>query len=559
MRTNVSAESLTLLNDLSGLQRLSLIHADIELSELQTPKWSNTIRELRLPHPEPGQSDSLSISGWPKLASLEINELDTQANSTVMKVTLADLPELENLGLDIFQKFDLTLRNLPKLKEITQLNYEWRSRIPREGTAPGRIWFAGLDIEGLPLMGDIELFAVDLEKLRIVGAPQIKTLGIAAFYLTYSQQPYARELTPQAAAALINGLGNSDAPWRVDLDSVPLKGVDLSPLKNNRGLQQLMLSQSQTTLEQWRGLEGMTWLTRLDIKGCPIDDAGIKWVLDNFPELEHFAFSPSADSYYSGGTPLALEIIDRPKLKVLDLGEMPTQVFRKVRIVNSPGVGIELKLGYVSELEIRGSPGIKGLAVDWVLPENAKLQDLRDLTYFAVGGAAVTDETIAAIADCRELATLTLAYPSVTAAGLKLLTNIGSVSSLHLPGSAVDDAVVQAWPAFTFLTKLDLSDTKVTGASLKKLLASGQGRRIRLDRAPIAQDQLAVLAEQFNIEHLSLAGVGIDAPTLKAVLDHGMLRELDLSDAKLDPKIFDVLLAAGSNLQYLVFAQLRSG
>ena len=192
MRTNVSAESLTLLNDLSGLQRLSLIHADIELSELKTPKWSSTIRELRLPHPEPGQSDSLAISGWPKLASLEINELDTQANSTVMKVTLADLPELENLGLDIFQKFDLTLRNLPKLKEITQLNYEWRSRIPREGTAPGRIWFAGLDIEGLPLMGDIELFAVDLEKLRVVGAPQIKTLGIAAFYLTYSQQPYAR-------------------------------------------------------------------------------------------------------------------------------------------------------------------------------------------------------------------------------------------------------------------------------------------------------------------------------------------------------------------------------
>ena len=351
---------------------------------------------------------------------------------------------------------------------------------------------------------------------------------------------------------MIDGLGNSDGPWRVDLDAVPLKGVDLSPLKNNRGLQQLMLSQSQTTLEQWQGLEGMTWLTRLDIKGCPIDDAGIKWVLDNFPELEHFAFSPSADSFYSGGKPLALEIIDQAKLKVLDFGEMPTQIFRKVRIINSPGIGIELKLGYVSELEIRGSPGIKGLAVDWELPENAKLQDLRDLTFFAVGGAAVTDETIAAIADCRGLATITLAYPSVTAAGLKQLPNIGSVSSLNLPGAAVDDGVVEAWPAFSYLTTLDLSDTKVTGASLNKLLASGQGRRIRLDRTPIAQDQLAVLAEQFNIEQLSLAGVGIDAPTLQAVLDHGTLRELDLSDAKLDPKIFDVLLAASANLQYLV-------
>ncbi len=540
MRTNVSAESLKLLDQLPNLRRLNLIHTDVLLSDLGTPAWSQTVRELSLPHPAPGEMASVRIAGWPKLESLVINEFETQMNTTPMQVELADLPLLSRLQLDVFQKFDLTLRNLPKLAAIDEIDFQWRSRLPRGGKAPGHIWCGHLDIDGLPALEKLYFFCLGLKHFRVRNVPKLEFAGIAAFFRTQSASTYAAELKPDAATALIVGLGESDGPSVIDLDAVPMKDVDLAPLAKNKGITTIMLSQSGSNIHQWMALEPMKWLKRLDVKDCPLDDAGFQWILEAFPELEHFACTPQPTSFYdsANGGVTTIEIVNRPNLRTLDLGESATEYFSSVRIVDSPNLTLSLKLGDVDTLEIANAQSMRGLSVASPIPAGAKLAGVRDLQFFAVGGPAVTDEFIAPLAACESLSTLTLAYPAVTADGLRNLKAAG-VGSLNLPGAALDDSVVADWPEFSLVQNLDLRDTQVSGASVDRILALRAATRLILDRTLVKKSELGFLTELADLSELSLAGVGIDASTLGGLLAHHALTHLDLSDSEITPEILD--------------------
>ena len=44
----------------------------------------------------------------------------------------------------------------------------------------------------------------------------------------------------------------------------------------HQGITTVMLSQSGSDIHQWMALEPMKWLKRLEVKDCPLDDAGWK-------------------------------------------------------------------------------------------------------------------------------------------------------------------------------------------------------------------------------------------------------------------------------------------
>jgi len=165
MCINVSAEALASFDSLLCLQRLNLVHSDVQLSDLGILFWFATIREIALSHPGPGDTASVEIASWLRLKKLSINDMESQTNAAVMKVTLADLPFLITLELDLFQKFDLTRRDLSRLTELNALEYSWTNRIPRGGVAPGQIWLSRLDAVGLPEFEKLYFFGVDLEYL----------------------------------------------------------------------------------------------------------------------------------------------------------------------------------------------------------------------------------------------------------------------------------------------------------------------------------------------------------------------------------------------------------
>lgn len=554
MRTNLSGDSLEVLDQLPNLQRLNLIHTDVKGRDIKTPAWSKTVIGLAISHPLPGDSDSLHINHWPNLQALTINEYESQVNTTPMKVELSDLPQLNDLRLDIFQKFDLTLRNLPEVESISAVEFQWRSRLPRGAQVPGQIWCGHLEVDGLPKLKELRFFCPGLRYFRLLNSPNVEMAGIGAFFRTQSAATYEAQLTPEVAKALIEGLGESDGPRIIDLDAVPMKGVDLAPLAKNQGISAIKLSQSGSNIHQWMALEPMTWLKRFEVKDCPIDDAGVQWILEAFPELEHFACSavPTTFNAGSSGGVDSIEIVNRPNLRTLDLGASQGEYYTKLRVVDSPNLSTTFTPSYVQSLEISNAPSLQGLSVGYPIPEGTSLSGLRDLQFFAVGGPDVTDQTIAALDHCQSLSTLTLAYPGVTTEGLRKLKLNANLSSLNLPGAAMDDSVAEHWPEFSLLTNLDLRDTQVSGKSVNQILASRAATRLVLDRTNVKASELGFLSELRELNELSLVGVGIEKATLESVLANGMLEYLDLSDSSVTPAILDLLAADDGPLNYVV-------
>ncbi len=551
MRTNVSSESLALLGPLRELQRLNLVHSDVALKDLNVPEWSDTIRELDLPHPLPGDRDSLLIDGWPQLEMLRINELDTLRNPVPMVVVLKNLPSLKNLQLDNFQKFDLTLHNIPLLEQITNRFFEWRSRIPRGGTAPGSLWCSRFIATQMAKLRTVNLFCLDLKDFQVRDCPKYTGLGVVAFYRTVTAATYAPKLDPDAAEQLIRGIGSSEGPRIVNLDSVPLQGVDLSPLSKNEQLTELLLSKSGTSIKQWRALEPMKWLTRFDIKDCKVDEKDIQWALDSFPKLRHFAFSPITERSLFEGKAVSLEIVDRENLQTIDFGDTPIHFLENVRIENTPKLAIPLKLGYVHKLRVTNAPRITGLSLESPPPFDADVSGFEDLQFLAVGGPSVTDRWIDAIADCAALNTLTLAYPAVTAEGLTRLKLSPSLASLSLPGTSVDDQVVAAWPELDQLVSLDLSDTMITGTGLSRVIKSPFLRHLAIRNTQVKPADLVVLKDKTQLLHLNVGGVGLDASTLGEVLFGNSITRLDLSDSVVTPEALDAISQHGSNMMHL--------
>jgi len=552
MRTNVSAEGLSLLDPLGELERLNLQRTDVVLEDLGTPQWSRIVRELWLPHPLPGESDRLVIDGWPNLVKLRLIEIDTTLNPAVLEVQLANLPLLEHLVLDPFQKYDLTLKSLPELPRIVVVGGYGESRLPRGGAMPKYIWASRLVASDMPKFAGTELNADDLTEVELKDLLDIKSIKISSARQSGETEVYATELQEDKLTSLIQSLGRCQGPSYIKFEHIPLQGMDLSPLAENRQIKKLLLANSGINLSQLKKLESMDWLETLDVRGCDLGTRGLQWILDSFPNLVALGFSPGGEPrnrIITHGT--SLHIVDRKHLKTLALGDSPFDFFDSVRIVNSPELSLSLKMQYVQELELTGSPALTGLAIHVPPPVDAMVADLRDLTFLAVGGPTVTDQWMEAIADCRGLQRLTLAYPAVTAEGLAILANFPELTHLFLPGAPVDDSVVAQWVEMENLHVIDLSDTKITGEGLRRLTESPYLKHLAINHTLVQASDLAPLKDHVQLETLLIAGVGIDASTLASILDAGVLRQLDLSDTELTTDVLDAIIDQGSQLRYL--------
>ncbi|MGB7327292.1 MAG: hypothetical protein WBD31_20620 [Rubripirellula sp.] len=567
-RTNVTADVLRRFDSQGNLKQLSVLHSDVDWNDLASlsdgdaanPAWAavKSIGALRLGHPMPGDEAELKIVGWPMLETLIINELESQLNSTPMKVELADLPVLSKLELDAFQKFDLTIRNVPKLIEISEVAYEWRDRLPRGASLPGMLWFNRVTIENADSLATLSFDGRSVEQIHYSGTPNLAMLGIAAYDRKLQDSSSLKELNPKAANAIIAGIGASDGPPLVDLEAVPLSGIDLTPLAANRGITNLKLGNSGVTPKQWKTLGAMKQLTDLQIDIAGIDGQSIKWILDQFPELANLELSPpnyesnfSSFDYQDFDRLQSLKIVDRPKLKSLKFDASNLMGLDTVQIARVPQFTTELRFGYVSQLELVDVPSVRGLSVAGPMPMDAKLEGLRDLRFFAAGGPTVTDATVTAITKCKAIETLTLAYPSVTPGGLKSLPIHDRMTSITLPGSALDDEVALSWPPLTSLMNLNVSDTKITSKGIAHLCGGSLIKRLVIDRVSANRADLDFLANFVDLEHLSLVGVGIDPKPLERLLTESRVSALDLSDSSVTAAHIDAIMTSGGKLRWV--------
>ncbi|MCO8123004.1 hypothetical protein NHH03_14745 [Stieleria sp. TO1_6] len=563
MRTNLTTEAARALGTLPDLRHLNLIHTEVQLADLGKPDWSDTIETLELPHPERGEHDQIEIDGWPNLRHLVINEYDTPVNSATMKVRLANLPRLETLTLDQFQKFDLELDELPKLKSVKNELSHWDARLPHGGSVPGQNWLERFAGSGLPNLQELSFFCVDLKSFSLQGPTKIETMGAGVYYRSLNRSrinnPYERELSPEAATALIEGIGNSTGPAVIDLDAVPLAGVDLSPLAKNKQLTHLLLAASGTEWKQWKSLESMKWLRQLRLTNNPVNETVVRWIIGAFPNLETLEYGQDttsgryrSNSVFMTGSmdSVAIEYVGHDNLTTILRHDGDFSYVESIKIVDMPKLEMSVEADWVESLKIQNAPRLTGIAINGPLPADAQISEQNNLAFFAVGGPTVSDAIVEPILGSTRIGVLTLAYPVVSAELLAKLP-VGGTHALSLPGCEVDDAVVEQWPKLPLLTHLNLANTQITAASLPKLLDSQNLSSLVLDHCPIDADSLAAIGSQFSLQHLSVAGIGIPRTILAKLLQETELNTLNLSDTDLSDDLLKLIADKGSKLRHL--------
>ncbi len=104
------------------LKAFNLVDSGVDLAGLSHSKALASmvsLESLHLPRPIPGNEADFTLPPLPRLSELSFVSQDRGKNASVMKVAIADCPDLANLSIGVLQKSSLNLTRLPKLKTIS--------------------------------------------------------------------------------------------------------------------------------------------------------------------------------------------------------------------------------------------------------------------------------------------------------------------------------------------------------------------------------------------------------------------------------------------------------
>lgn len=525
------------LCDLSKLDRLEMLDAtssDLTLSKL-SPTWPSKIRTLYLSRPRSG-SDSLTLSGMPALTQLRVSRFDETFNPDPVQIQLSNLPNLEHIGLETSQRLSLRVDLAPRLKG---LGFTEQETSQRRGT-PSSLWFRELHLNGVPSLRDLHCDGLDLKEISIRKAPNLKKLMFGRYDYDGAKQvePISDSRRTQLQD-IINQLAKCDGPSTLDLSTLPLGSVDLSPLAQNERVRKLVLINCEVSGEQMLKLTQLKGFEYLDLRGCPISDQDATALLDANASLESLLVS--TDEFET------IRVLHEPSL--CEFIASDSLRARNIDIVGSPRLKAELVLGdKIESLRIRDGNSLLGISVNGPLPIASELKGLRSLKFFAVGGKQIGDDLCEDLWQCSELDHLTIAYGSLSQRSLQKIGLLHKLTVLALPGSNIDDSLVQNhWGNLTLLSDVDLSDTKVSAKTVEFLTSLGNLQKVALNHCDLKPKDLIGFCDVDQLIELEVAGIGMEADCLVGCLRRGMLDRLDLSDTKLSSEVVEVLVSPIAN------------
>ena len=539
--SNLNGEMLRYL-DAMPLVAVDLSNTDLPLSDIGRPGWADTVIKLTLSRPAKGVSDSLVIDDWPKLESLMVTRFVIRANEAPLTLELIDLPKLEYLRIDRLQKHRLVLRNVPRLAEIDDGIGHFGYVLDRSMYIPGQTWVSRIDVENAPSLQMLTCFARDLESMTIRDTPNLHRFALGSYLTSMLGDRQKQPANSDRCQEWVNMIGEQDGPGTVDLQMLPLAGVDLSPLANNHRIRILNLDLTEISFDQLQTLAGMEQLEHLDVRSCRLRQDELAWLLKQFEQLENLMVDGSGLKAVDLSQPLRLKRLLTRRLVELE----------RLRMVDMPRLGTELRLMQAPQLmEVRNVQGLRGLGLEqdpW--PTHARVVGLRDLEWFAAGGPAVNDALMDELLGCRLMDKLTLAYGDVSPQKLKRVSEFPKLTVLALPGADVDDEVTESWSELAGLLDINLDDTRVGAATIARLSSIKPLRRLSLRRVPLDSSAIEGLARMQNLSQLILAEVPIPPEQLSLLFQLPELESLDLSGAKVDESW--IAMVQHSSVQHLI-------
>ena len=365
----------------------------------------------------------------------------------------------------------------------------------------------------------------------------LRSLELGSYQVSVMNGIHTDDATLESPQDWIIQLGKRVGPSTLNLMGLPLQDTDLSPLRHNSGIRHLNLIESGVTFEQVKQLAGMQQLESLIIRDCDVEQESLAWILNEFPNLDELVIN--------GKRLATVDVSEHEHLRKLRITKLARP--QRVSLVDVPLLKTELHLDQCPEqLEICNAKSMTGLSVNAPWPKHGKLQGMRDLDWFAVGGSHVTDELLDEVLFCKNLDQLTLAYTSVSTSKLKQIGELKTLSTLSVPGSALKPSVIAAWTQLKSLWDVNLDDTEISTGALVWLESIASLRRLSLNRIELDELASEKLGNLTQLSELQLANVHIDQKKIRPLLEANNIESLNLSGWKINDELMDWLLATSS-------------
>lgn len=537
------------LAELEQLTELTVFDAtasDLPLSSLTNARWPRRLRQLQLSHPPTGEQ-TLELSGCQELRMLQIRTRSNTPNPDLLTLRLDGMPQLRLLALTSLQKISLSIANVPRLQELRVALRDDQHSFLGYTDAPLGLWLEKLSIVNAPSLNKLHCYGLDLKDILIQQSPNLIKLVIDR---SRDGQLLPVETVPVGVgdlSGLIKGLSVCSGPLVIDLSTLPLQGVDLSPLAQNHRIRELYLAHTGVNARQLRPVLTLPRLKKLDVRNCPISNTEAAELLSYSPQLTQFLVDSSTFEQ--------IEIVNRNQLVDYTIGASPRAT--AVRIVGAPLLRSELLLGgNLKSLCIEDGYSLQGISINGPVPRETTLQGLRDLRFLALGGSNVNDRLCEPIWQCLQLNDLTLAYTALSRQAWERIGQFKHLKTLIIPGADIDDAITEQWRELEHLRFVDFSHTRVSTRTLAQLLSRPNLQRLALNYVDLEKRDLRGLENVLQLIELEVAGIGVEADTLDALLTRGLLERLDLSDSRLTPECLQILASEAANK--LVFLGLRN-
>jgi len=565
------------------LKAFNLVDSGVDLEGLSDSKALASmvsLESLYLPRPIPGNEADFTLPPLPKLSELSFGSQDRGKNASVMKVTIADCPELVSLSIGDLQKSSLKLTRLPKLKTISPSFFLTTLRLAANQSTPGGNWIESIVVDDLPQFEALKFYASDLKEMRFTKTPSFRRLGPGVYQVAADgfsvSSTYDEKVPDDATKALVQGLAQSDGPEVIDYSAVPLGRADLAPLLTNPRLSELYLHSCGLKVDDVKKLLGSQTLRVISTQGNELENIQIGQLISQLPKLERW----HGDLYSLD----RLKIEDHQHIQgVVD--SLPEESgpdrchlahCSAIRLVNlSRWVDpIRLDADSFRHITIQNLPNLPKLIINGPICDNTVLSGLSGLHSIAIGGSAVNDGTIADWSSYVGLKSIGLYGTSISAAGYRKLLDGRSLTRIDLRQARIDDAAILTFDP-TQLVSVSLIDTDVTEVAVRHVLKSTMLAELNVSGIMLSADlrdrilgMRALTALSFNatgwtpeqigkvalmptLTHLSIDHIHLDKSVYAAISSSGWsgITRLTLIDSTVDGPALDALMKHFPNLK----------
>ncbi len=531
-RTNFDGRLLRHLDNLEHLHTVNFDQTPLRLAELGTPAWKNSVSSLNLPRRARGPADHIKLEQWLSLENLSISNPTTLISPETIRIEIANCPLFRRLVIDRVQKHDLIARDLPKFQDISDDVDEFAFFGTSSDDLPRETCIGIVDLENVPSLKEIGVYANELTSIRIINAPSLQLLTVSdGAYADRNGQRFT-PIQSTSLQSIVNDIGNCEGPSSLCFDRLNFQEINLNSLTRNSQIRELRFLQSQIDFSQIQQLAPLTRLRSISAGACEASSEDLSWMLESFPELETLDLDIGAVD--------ELALTSRPSLAVF--AARPLKRVKRVCVQDVPELEMDIHVACpIDELCVIDAPQLTGLGLASPWPKQARISGLRGLRWFAAGGASVDDSVLESVLYCRSLDRLMLAYPSLSKDSLKNIGGFLELTSLVLPGANIDDSVTPNFKKLMMLREANFDDCKIGTATIHWLLEIESMRRLSINYVELPPEAWVMLTQMKQLNEIEIAGANISDDVFATLMQELQLEHLCIADHKLSNAKFECL------------------